>query len=301
MFIESIAKELYPKIANKQLSTACLCTSNPVYLIFTEEKSYPEIVIRVSESDNISRPHKILQELFKHTGDLIPEPLIQTSHGSRFISVQKGVDGIPWFQLAGSISSKQQWDRLRTQAVETLNTLHQGIQSCSQWNRTCHPGTELRQRYQECIGQNLLLPDNTETLLTKLAGELDHLGTIAVFPQHGDFCLNNLIIDGQKMHIIDFEDFEMTCMPLHDQFTLALSTYQLAPAIARSSLADNIDLCVGDSLQQMKIDRRYLAGFFMHHLLLRLGEWSQNRRPYRQWLLSILEKFINNEINLSVK
>lgn len=300
MFIESIAKELYPQIRDRQLSTTCLCTSNPVYLIFTGEQSYPEIAVRLSESDNIFQAHNILVELYKLLGDLVPEPLTQTKYGSKFISVQRGLKGTPWFQLAGNINSREQWDSLRAEAVETLNILHKGIQTSNIWTRTCNPGEELRQCYQECINSGINLPAKTEALVSKLGNELDKLGNIAVYPQHGDYCLNNLIVEQTKMHIIDFEDFGMTYMPLHDQFTLALSTYQLAPEYARTPLTNNINLCLGRSLDLLLIDKHYVSGFFMHHLLLRLGEWSKNRLPYRKWLLSILEMFVNDE-NLITK
>lgn len=294
IFIEPVAKALYPALSDKNLSTACLCTSNPVYLIFTEGSSYPEIVIRLSETDNISRPHNILVELYKYLGELIPEPVLQTRHDAKYISIQKGVKGTPWFQLAGKIRSMDEWDMLRSKAVETLNTLHQGIQSSEKWNRSGNPGEELRQCYLKCISSDITLPEKTDAIVTELANKLDNLGNITVYPQHGDFCLNNLIIEDSKMHIIDFEDFGMTYMPLHDQFTLALSTYQLAPDIAKSSLQENIGICINDNLESLHIDRSFVPGFFMHHLLLRLGEWSQNRLPYRRWLLSILQSFVDD-------
>lgn len=292
IYIESLAKELYPELSGRTFSTTCLCTSNPVYLIFTDNHTHPEIVIRLSDSDSISQAHKTLVELYKFLGDLVPEPLMQTRHGPQYVSVQKGLRGTPWFQLAGNIITIEQWENLKTEAISTLDRMHQGIQSSDNWTRICSPGEELRQCYQNCLDSEVSLPAETESLVSILSDQLDELGNITAFPQHGDFCLNNLIIEDNKMHIIDFEDFGLTYMPLYDQFTLALSTYQLAPDIAHTSLTENIDQCISSSLDRLQIDRQYASGLFMYHLLLRLGEWSKNRLPYREWLLTILEMFI---------
>jgi hypothetical protein len=52
-----------------------------------------------------------------------------------------------------------------------------------------------------------------------------------------------------------------------------------------------INSCISQSTPQPALDASHLPGLFLHHLLLRLGSWSQHRLEYRQWLLTILEDF----------
>jgi len=295
IYIESLVKELLPELCNgNSLSIACLCTSNPVYLVFINNEPYPGFVVRISASEEMRKTHLLSEKIYEIAGDLIPQPLSLSRNDAQYISIQAGLKGDPWFQVAGKYSTPEQWLQFKNKTIDSLTKLHQAVASNPDWNRTCEPGNELRHCYQQCIESGTILPPGVEKQVELFSTQLDNLGKINSFAQHGDFCINNLIIEPDTMHIIDFEDFGMTYMPLHDEFTLALSTYQLAPKTVQASITEDIDLCITHSLEQLNIDRSYIPGFFMHHLLLRLGAWSQNRLPYRQWLLSILEKFIND-------
>jgi len=293
IFIETLLRDLLPELCSSNpLSIACLSTSNPVYLVFTKDESYPAFVVRISESEEIRSAHLITEKLYEIAGDLVSQPLLLSRNDSRYISIQTGLKGSPWFQIANKYSNPDQWHQFKLKTINSLAQLHHAIANNPQWSQTCEPGRELRQCYKQCIDLGTTLPDGTAEQVSILSAQLDESDIIGVRPQHGDFCINNLIIENEKMHVIDFEDFGITNMPLHDEFTLALSMYQLLPEAAQTSLREDIALCTSDSIHQLNIKRYYLPGLFMHHLLLRLGAWSENRRPYREWLLMILKKFI---------
>lgn len=297
IYIESLVKKLLPEICqNQKLSIVCLVTSNPVYLVFIENSCSPDLVVRISSSADICLAHQVTESLYKILGDLIPQPLLQVKTNGRNIAIQKGVNGCPWFQLACKYSTTAQKEKIYIRAIEALNKLHQAVSASSDWNEVISPSRELRKTYQQCLDSGTALPVGTDKLLQQSCTSLDGLGEISVFPQHGDFCLNNLIIDDTKIHIIDFEDFGMTCMPLHDQFTLALSFHQLLPQSGRGTISGAINACINDALAPTLQDASILHGLFLHHLLLRLGAWSQSEKriQYRQWLLSILENFIHS-------
>ncbi len=290
--IETLVREQLPQLcANHTLSTLCLCTSNPAYLIFIDDSSFPDLVVRFAESEGIHHAHQIAKRLHSILGDLIPEPLVLIKSNGQNISIQKGVNGRPWFQLAEKYSSLTQVDKIHTRAIDALNQLHQAISSSPDWVTSILPGDELRKCYQQCIDSGVTLPAETKTRVEQLAKSLDKVGELSTFSQHGDYCLNNLIIDNEEIHIIDFEDFGLSVMPLHDQFTLALSFHQLSPETSHISLKKAMDTCLNQTIIQPDLTAAHFPGLFLHHLLLRLGAWSKNRLEYRQWLLSILDDF----------
>jgi len=290
--IEVIVRKLLPELCKDQeLSIICLASSNPVYLVFFENRQAPVFVVRYSKSKNICDTHEVTRRLYKILGDMTPEPLALVENNGQNISIQRGLDGHPWFQLIDKYSSASQRQALYVRAIETLNQFHLAVSSSSEMVKTVHPGNELRRSYQECIEIDVDLPASTQKLVEKFSKPLDQLGEISWFFQHGDFCLNNLIINDVKMHIIDFEDFGVTSMPLFDQFTLALSFYQVMRRKAPVKLSNVMKECLGEAVFRSELDVSCLPGLFLHHLLLRLGSWSQNRIEYRHWLLAILEDF----------
>ena len=290
--IEALVREQLPTLCeNHTLSTLCLCTSNPAYLIFIDDRPSPNLVVRFSQSEDIRHAHQIAKRLHDIMGNLIPEPLVLIEKDNQNISIQKGVNGRPWFQLSAKYSSPAQIEIIHTRAIEALNKLHRAIHSSSEWATTIHPGEELRKCYQQCINSGTTLPTETKALVEQFSQALDEIDELPTFSQHGDFCLNNLIIDDDEIHIIDFEDFGMSIMPFHDQFTLALSFHQLSPKSAHISLKIAMNNCISNTTIQPTLATSHLPGLFLHHLLLRLGTWSQNRLEYRQWLLSVLKDF----------
>lgn len=290
--LESLVRKLLPKLCkNKTLSIVCLATSNPVFLIFFDDSKIPELVVRISESESIRQAHQTTEKLYKLLVDLIPEPLILVKEEGKNIAIQKGVKGDPWFRLADKFKYPTQREKIRTRAIKSLNRLHHEVSLSPGWVSSIKPGNELRRTYKHCIDSGTNLPAGIDKMVTYLSENLDKLGGIISFPQHGDFCLNNLIIDEKEIHIIDFEDFGKTSMPFHDNFTLALSLYQLTPQPTNNALSGEIYTCINDTPLQTTFKSSDLQGFFLNHLLFRLGEWSQNRIEYRQWLLSILVSF----------
>ncbi len=290
--IEALVRKSLPELCGDHvLSFVCLSTSNPVYLVFFEKSYSPELVVRFSRSEDICHAHKITEQLYKILGDLIPEPLALIKSNDQNISIQKGVQGTPWFQLAEKYCLIDQRQIIHVRAIAALNQFQRAVALSPGWVKVIRPYDELRQSYRQCVAAGTILPVGTEILVERFCQSLEELGEISSFPQHGDFCLNNLIIGDTKMHVIDFEDFGITLMPFFDQFTLALSFYQLASKAVPVTLNSVIRDCLSEAFFRSEIDVSFLPGLFMYHLLLRLGAWSQNRLEYRRWLLVILEDF----------
>lgn len=297
-FINQIARQVVGLPEATDWSVACIATTNPVYLLFSRTSDSPDYVVRVTPSSQ-NCTHNIGVVLHKAAGDLVPEPLGLIHQDGKLFSVQRGVAGMPWFQIAHRYAGADRWQALRATATETLNTFHQRISRGLPSERLLiRPSQELRSAYQVFLQIHQSKPDGLEAKVDKYESALASLGEITGVPQHGDFSLNNLIIreEPEQVTVIDFEDFNLTQMPLYDEFTLALSFYTSAPGSWKPELSEELQSCIERSAVGSGYDRQIIEGLFLFHLLSRLGPWSLGikRQPYRQWLLTLLEQFTRN-------
>src|SRR5205823_8004264 len=122
---------------------------------------------------------------------------------------------------------------------------------------------------------------------------LDELGEVVGFAQHGDFCLNNLLVSEAGLAVIDFDEFGRTHMPLQDEIGLALSFQHFAPRGGRL-------LPPADDLARMLRNRHganadaagHLGGLLLYHLLWRINQthdWP-TRAGVRRSLVAMVEE-----------
>jgi hypothetical protein len=87
-----------------------------------------------------------------------------------------------------------------------------------------------------------------DALVDDAARTLDAIGPTMGVCQHGDFVLNNLLVDDRRLGIIDLDDFGMSVAPFHDNFSLALSVNLMAPPTARwHHRSEDLAACADDS------------------------------------------------------
>jgi len=108
------------------------------------------------------------------------------------------------------------------------------------------------------------------------------------------------MISSVKVSIIDFENFGMTSLPLHDEYSLGLSFYQLSPKNYKTSLRSEINYCIWEKQNSLGFSDEVIAGLYLHHLLIRLGAWSEleNRAEFRNWIFEKLDFFLNDPKSL---
>jgi hypothetical protein len=292
--ILDLVKELLPNICKGgNLSVLCISTSNSVYLVFEKESCHPLVVLRMSSSSAISSMHTTLEEIYDFVGGLVPAPLLYTELNGNYISIQKGVPGIPWYQLVANKNIlTNNNESILAYALSSLRCLHQASMSMVDWSSVCKPKDELRASYDKCVALGRILPEGTEQAVDDMCDLLTKFGEIISYPQHGDFCINNLLFDKNHAYIIDFEDFGLTYMPLYDQFTLALSLY--GSKLGAISIAQYILDCTQFKYLDRTLSKDLVRAFFLYHLLFRIGAWSNNREDYRFKMLMILEDFLNS-------
>lgn len=292
--IESLIQRIFGHLqGTENISIACISTTNPVYLVFLGQSDTPYFVVRPANSQSDKASHELGLRLHQVNSALVPETVGLYKHNGTAYSVQRGAKGTPWFQLPLTVSTQEQWAALRARAIETLSQFHAGVASVSEWTTRIHLGDALRSAYEGFVKSGNQPTHLLTTFVDLMADELDRQGVWDGIYQHGDFSLNNLLFDESKVSVIDLEDFGITVMPLYDEFTLALSLNTLVPGRVKSSIAIELAACIQPMKYRYSFNGKTVQALFLFHLLLRLGAWSSavKRQPYRQKLLSLLEKY----------
>ena len=297
MYIEKLVEECLPQYVEnntgEKLSVLSLCTTNMVYMVFNESNNYPLFVLRAVDSDEMLKAYDVQAILFNALGDLVAKPIAVVEFEQKKFTVVAGLPGSPWFQIGKQYASQAQWDELRQISLKVLSQLQHAIKTHEPWQKKCHLGKELRQAFDAAKNTGCLLSETVHKHVDVLSKQLDEFGIVDSFCQHGDYCLNNLIIDGDHTRVIDFDDFGMTSVPLHDEFSLALSMFSCAPQHIKPELKKEVKRCTVASLPLFGLTEQALPGLLMYHFLLRLGEWSAGgrREDYRHWLLTMVEQY----------
>ena len=294
-FLLEIVRPFLPDIGSRKPSIACISTSNPVYLVFQKGLQRPELVVRSAGSTDVVKAHKVTQLLFNEIPHLIPEPVALINTESGEFAIQRGVDGQPWFQIANEFNDESSWKSLRRRALETLEEFHQAVK------RTCdkETGSDVYGYAQNCLSEaqrfGLTLTDEESELLQGHLSALKNIPQMEMFPQHGDFCLNNLIVANERISIIDFEDFGMTSLPLFDHFSLALSLASSTPKSLELSFEKEISFCTSHVASRYGLKESQINALYIAHIIVRLGEWSSGdrRKVFRDFLLETLKATIH--------
>jgi aminoglycoside phosphotransferase (APT) family kinase protein len=281
----------------EHLSVAALSATHPKFLVFERDRSRPSCVVEIGPVAQMRRHHGVLMALHARIPTLVPEPLACTQWDlASAICVQGGLAGLPWFALRREFRTPRQWQKLLDDAVRAL-CLFQMAAHCERgWSTTVHPGDALRAQVRACVDAGLAFEPAVVSLVMRRAERLDDMGAIESQWQHGDFSLNNLLVSGDSVGIIDFDEFGETSMPLHDEFGLALSMRLSQEGACDLPFATCLDSSVRYAAERGGYDERAVEGLLLHHLLWRIRRSlaSPARRALRQSLLTILNAFAAN-------
>lgn len=267
-------------------------------MVFGEDPDYPIYVIRKITNAHELRSSRTDRLIYGLAGNLVPTPVGCYELFGESYDVQRGVKGSPWFQLRSKINSSNTLTLIEKRIWETLHDFQSAVQlNESSENSVIEPSNEIAKVYQQYTNCSEDIHGNLSSLIYCATGDLSLEPACIAVPQHGDFCLNNLIIDTDHITVIDFEDFNITGMPLYDHFTLALSlpSCETDPNVA--ALAFQHPHII-EAANGLGVPEKSIPWHYLHHLLLRLGAWSlgDNRFHYRNWLTQVLKIFIDNNI-----
>ncbi len=285
-----------------EYSIACVSTSRPIYLVFNKKSDYPAYVVRKLDDTHAFHSNRIHNELYRLVGNLVPEPVGIYEQAGQKYDVQRGVKGAPWFQIKSKIRSEEERKQLETRMWQTLTNFQAAIRAegKSKNERKANklePHEELHGAFLHY--QTTIEAENTglRKLVELAISGLSQMPGCPSIPQHGDFCLNNMIIDSNHITVIDFEDFAITYMPMYDYFTLALSLPSCSTKPADAAGVFN-QYSLIETAHNFGILETDVKWHFFHHLLLRLGHWSndEKRSAYRTWLSQVLDCFIESNL-----
>lgn len=202
-----------------------ICTK-PVFLVFTNQDAYPNLVLKIDETNVLTKSYQDMVQLRKSFGELVAEPVgLFPFQPTKSVSIQKGIQGTPWFRIK-EIVPFETICKLSTQGLEELHSKVGGIR---EYQQEVAPALSLREITERLQTKNLIDPVLIERLYDATR-RLEELGTIPSFRQHGDFCINNLMYADDHVYVIDFDDFGKTSVPLHDCFSLLRSLASIAPS-----------------------------------------------------------------------
>jgi hypothetical protein len=282
------------RFASRALNVAWVQTTRPKFLVFDgHDCRKPLCVVQFGEAEELQRTHGILQCLHRMLPDVVPDSLAFSRwRDVGWVHVQEGAPGLAWFRLADRFRSRRDWVVLRRRAVDVLVRFQEAVRKCPKWRSEISPGDKLRNEATVCLEREVGLSQRVWNVASRLSEELDVLGRLASSWQHGDYCLNNLLVDDSRISIIDFEEFGTTSMPLQDELGLALSTYLLAPRSARTvPLCEHVQACVENAIGAEPALGKQIPGLFLYYLLRRVNfcHGHPTRARVRRRLIKIAE------------
>jgi Phosphotransferase enzyme family len=279
--VRQILERLLPdKVAGRAVSLVRIRTTRPIYLAFLPDARWPSFAVQFGPRDELLALHHVLTVLHRALPDETAAPLALGPAGDAgWVLVQEGLPGIPWFRLRETMRDSRQWLDLRRRALASLQRFHRAVSEQPEWCREVDVAEELERQVHEFLQQRVVLPGTAEQLGDAVES-LRTLGRCPSFNQHGDFCLNNLLISGERLGIIDFEEFGQTAVPLHDEFSLALSFHEFMAAYASGpTLREHLTVCTAATLSTRAELLPHTRSLLLHHLLWRINQCRE--RPTR--------------------
>jgi hypothetical protein len=295
--IPDLVSELVPGLLDGGVvSVACVRTTRPKYLVFGVNADRPICVVQFGPADAMEREHYAQSRLHRVLPDLVACPLALSAwSGSVSVQVQSGLSGIPWFRLADRVRSARAWGSLGQRALTALARFSRAVRGFPEWTCTVQPGQELRRQATACQSHGTRLSTQVRDAIDAAVELLDDIGARQHFWQHGDYCLNNLLVSRSGLAIIDFEEFGGTLMPWHDEIGLALSLNDLSPQGSRP-LAEALDAAPMPEHTgwPAPADRDVFHAFVLHHLLWRINQAAGRpaRAPMRVALTKAIEQLV---------
>ncbi|WP_144821942.1 phosphotransferase [Marinobacter piscensis] len=279
-------------------SVACINTTRPIYLVFGHNQHQPLLIIRKVNGADEVKASQVDRYMHQIAGDLVPTPLGVYKLNGETYDIQRGVGGYPWFQLKSKVRTHKARVSIENRMWQSLYDFHAAVRR-AQANSEVRvvPHIELQKSIAAYESAGERSPQKLRSIADRAFKELLYTPTCLSIPQHGDFCLNNLIIDKCHITVIDFEDFEITRMPLYDAFTLTLTLPSFDNSVSNAAQAFTHPKIIS-IVKHYGVAEATIRWHFFHHLLLRLGPWSAGgkRTRYRAWLNKVLDEFIDQQL-----
>ena len=254
-------------------SVACVRTTHQKYLVFDADPSRPVCVVEFGDQDRLRRIDAILRSLHGLCPREVPRPLACAPWApGQMVQIQEGLPGMPWFRLFDTLTTKNKWQALLERAVAMMRRFHGAISSVPSWVGTIHLGHSLAEQARIWSAAGSSHAPRLAIALDACIERLRCAAPMMALAQHGDFSLNNLMVDADNMAVIDFEEFALTRMPLHDAIGLGLSFSLSQDGRCPISVRDCVERCIGGPGTIASYDDTTLRGLLLHHLVWRINQ-----------------------------
>ncbi len=284
-----------PQLKSEDMSVVAMSSTGMVYLIFHADSEYPKYVIKLGSKKNIDTLFTNMSMLHESFKGHIAKPLHKQQIGlDQHLLIQQGLKGTPWMQISQSITSPADGYHLFNQAISLLNQFHASIKTHACWQKEIDLGQELRLIYSDCLDHGIVDAEISRFVDVNTP-PLAQQGHYESHPQHGDFCINNLIFDGHHISVIDYDEFAMTWFPYFDELMLAFSFHELL--FSRWNIP--VDQLIAQALTEGRYDHLPSntdchKGIILYYLLFRL---KQAHLLSRDEVKADLQKSINAFVN----
>lgn len=196
------------------------------FLVFNHDASKPICILKLTRKPSaearLEHEYQSLSAIaaIPEFTSLVPQPIDLFEVDGRPIMAEGCVDGIPLNLL---LKRNQRSGPAQVQAdlhrIQELLTLFQN-KTCS--GRSPFQGQDAVLELLNRYGTSLQLPDDFVLKLMQLAEVYRGL-KIPLTGSHGDFWAGNILIDGSRINIIDWEDYAPNQSPTWDIFLFAVT------------------------------------------------------------------------------
>jgi hypothetical protein len=277
-------------------SILALQTTRPLYMVFDSTSEHPDLVVEHGTREEICSFGALLRQLGTHSQDLVPRSVDEFAIAGtdRWLHVQTGLPGCPWFKLGERFTSDDERQAVVRRAAEALRRLHDSIAQNSAWSRLIEPATAMSEMIERARSIDLNISSAAWLALEGASVSLRPLGSFRWHVQHGDMCLNNLLIADESVGVVDFEEFALTNMPLHDEIGLAISCREMFDLTDRWPDADDpMSVCTAHVLRESPWLSEHLGALTLVFFLWRILQ--SHGIPKRAMKLARMLRYIELE------
>ena len=267
-----IVREVVPGLLqHPRPSVACVRATHQKYLVFDGDASRPACVVELGDETRLRRIDAVLNALHPLCPREVPRSLACVSWSpGEVVHIQQGLPGVPWFRLFESLTTPRDWHALLDRAVEAMSRLHGATAAVPSWAGSIDVAGALAEeaRIFGADKESSQLDDAIARCVDRLCGA----GAMPAVAQHGDFSLNNLMVASDGIAVIDFEEFDLTRIPLHDAIGLGLSFSMSQDDRCPIAVRECVERCIGGQDGIAAFDDDVLRALLLHHLVWRINQ-----------------------------